>query len=251
MNWVSVIPAASLAFMLLLFPTGRLRSPRWRPAAWFVAAVFTLYAVALGGRACRVWADPFSTLSDGWYPGTHTAAFILVPAALLAGAAAIAVRYARSSGEERLQLKWIMAAGLLVVAAAIPFAFVPQLALSPAAESAAVSAVKVVFSLALVCLFAAIAVAVLKYRLYDIDRVISRTLAYAIITGVLAGVYAGLVLLATEVFACTPRWRWPPPPWPRRPCSARSGAGCSGGWTGGSTGPGMTPTRPWPRSRPS
>jgi hypothetical protein len=199
-NWVSVIPAASLAFMLLLFPTGRLRSPRWRPAAWFVAAVFTLYAVALGVRASRVWADPFSTLSEGWYPGTHTAAFILVPAALLAGAAAIAVRYARSSGEERLQLKWIVAVGLLVVVAAIPFAFVPQLALSPAAESAAVSTVKVVFSLALVCLFAAIAVAVLKYRLYDIDRVISRTLAYAIVTGVLAGVYAGLVLLATGVF---------------------------------------------------
>jgi hypothetical protein len=118
----------------------------------------------------------------------------------LTGAAAIAVRYARSSGEERLQLKWIVAVGLLVVVAAIPFAFVPQLALSPAAESAAVSAVKLVFSLALVCLFAAIAVAVLKYRLYDIDRVISRTLAYAIITGVLAGVYAGLVLLATGVF---------------------------------------------------
>jgi hypothetical protein len=122
--------------------------------------VFTLYAVALGVRACRVWADPFNTLSEGWYPGTHTAAFILVPAALLAGAAAIAVRYARSSGEERLQLKWIVAAGPLVVAAAIPFAFVPQLALSPAAESAAVSTVKVVFSLALVCLFSAIAVAV-------------------------------------------------------------------------------------------
>jgi hypothetical protein len=199
-NWVSVIPAASLAFMLLLFPTGRLRSPRWRPAAWFVAAVFTLYAVALGIRACRVWADPFNTLSEGWYPGTHTAAFILVPAALLVGAAALAVRYARSSGEERLQLKWIVAAGPLVVAAAIPFAFVPQLALSPAAESAAVSTVKVVFSLALVCLFSAIAVAVLKYRLYDIDRVISRTLAYGIITSVLAGVYAALVLLATGVF---------------------------------------------------
>ena len=123
-----------------------------------------------------------------------------MPAALLAGAAAIAVRFARSSGEERLQLKWIVAVGLLVVVAAIPFAFVPQLALSPAAESAAVSTVKVVFSLALVCLFAAIAVAVLKYRLYDIDRVISRTVAYAIVTGVLAGVYAGLVLLATGVF---------------------------------------------------
>jgi hypothetical protein len=53
---------------------------------------------------------------------------------------------------------------------------------------------------AIVTVPVAVAVAVLKYRLYDIDRVISRTLAYAIVTGLLAGIYAGLVLLATEVF---------------------------------------------------
>jgi hypothetical protein len=130
----------------------------------------------------------------------RTAILILVPAALLAGAAAVAIRFARSSGEERLQLKWFAMAALLVVATIIPLALAPQIGLSPAAAGAAVSALKVVFCLALVCLYAAIAVAVLKYRLYDIDRVISRTLAYAIVTGVLAGVYAGLVLLATQVF---------------------------------------------------
>jgi hypothetical protein len=92
------------------------------------------------------------------------------------------------------------AAIVLVVAAMIPLALIPQSAVSPAVAGAAVSALKVVFCLALVGLFIAIAVAVLKYRLYDIDRVISRTLAYAIVTGVLAGVYAGLVLLATQVF---------------------------------------------------
>ena len=133
-------------------------------------------------------------------PGSHTAVLIVVPAALLAGAAALAVRFARSTGEERLQLKWFVMAALLVVAAIIPLSPAPQISLSPAAASAAVSTLKVVFCLALVCLFTAIAVAVLKYRLYDIDRVISRTLAYAIVTGVLAGVYGGLVLLATQVF---------------------------------------------------
>jgi hypothetical protein len=55
----------------------------------------------------------------------------------------------------------------------------------------------------LACLYAAIAVAVLKYRLYDIDRIISRTLAYAIVTALLAGLYAGLVLLATQVLGLT------------------------------------------------
>ena len=169
-------------------------------AAWFAAAVFTVDAAAMVARACRVWAHPFTVLSQGWYPGSHPVVLILVPAALLAGAAALAVRFARSSGEERLQLKWFVIAALLVVVAVIPLALVPQIALSPAVASAALSTLKVAFCLTLVCLFTAIAVAVLKYRLYDIDRVISRTLAYVIVTGVLAGIYAGLVLLATQVF---------------------------------------------------
>jgi hypothetical protein len=194
------IPAAGLVFILLVFPTGRLRSRRWRPAAWFVVAVFTLDVAGQVVRASRVWADPFAAPGAGWYPGLRTAILILVPAALLLGAAAVAVRFAQSSGEERLQLKWFAMAALLVVAAIIPLALAPQIGLSPAAASAAVSVLKVVFCLALVGLYAAIAVAVLKYRLYDIDRVISRTVAYAIVTGVLAGVYAGLVLLATQVF---------------------------------------------------
>jgi hypothetical protein len=200
LNWAWAIPLAGLAFTLLLFPTGRLRSRRWRPAAWFVAAVCTLYAAAQVARACRLWADPYAALNDGWYPGSHTAAAILVPAALLVGAAAVAARFARSSGEEWLQLKWFAMAAVLVVAAIIPLSLAPQVGLSPAVAGAAVSVLKVAFGLALVCAYAAIAVAVLKYRLYDIDRVISRTLAYAIVTGVLAGVYAGLVLLATQVF---------------------------------------------------
>jgi hypothetical protein len=145
-------------------------------------------------------ADPYAALSAGWYRGSHTAVLILVPAALLAGVAAITVRFARSSGEERLQLTWFVTAAALVVAAIIPLALTPQIGLSPAVTSAAVATLKVVFSLALVGLYAAIALAVLKHRLYDIDRVISRTLAYAIVTGVLAWVYAGLVLLATQGF---------------------------------------------------
>jgi hypothetical protein len=196
LNWAWVIPVAGFGFILLLFPTGRLRSPRWRPGAWFVAAVYALQAADFVARACRVWAHPYTALTDGWYPGLHAADITLVSAALLAGIAAVAVRFARSSGEKRLQLKWFVTAAALVVIAVIPLALAPQIGLNQA-----VDALKVAFGLALVCLYAAIAVAVLKYRLYDIDRVISRTLAYAIVTGVLAGVYAGLVLLATQVFS--------------------------------------------------
>ena len=69
----------------------------------------------------------------------------------------------------------------------------------------------------------------MKYRLYDIDRVISRTLAYAIVTGVLAGVYAGLVLLATQVFRVHAPVAVAAATWLRRPCSRPCGAGCSSG----------------------
>src|SRR5271170_325565 len=193
-NWAWAIPVAGFGFILLLFPTGRLRSPRWRPAAWFAAAVFTLETADMMVRACRVWAHPYAPLSDGWYQGLHPADVILVPAALLAGVAAVAVRFARSSGEERLQLKWFVTAAALVVITFVALALAPQTGFSPAA-----AALKVTFGLALVCLYTAIAVAVLKHRLYDIDRIISRTLAYAIVTGLLVGVYAALVLLATQV----------------------------------------------------
>jgi hypothetical protein len=134
-----------LAFILLLFPDGRLRSPRWRPAAWFVTAAFTFYAAAEVARACRVWTDPFIAASDGWYLGSHTAVLVLVPAALLASAAAVVVRFVGSSGAERLQLKWFVTAAVLVVAAIIPLSLAPQIGLSPAAASTALSTLKVVF----------------------------------------------------------------------------------------------------------
>ena len=113
---------------------------------------------------------------------------LLTSAALLVSVAALVVRFAKSSGEERLQLKWFTAAALLLAAPFLTSVWVNS------------AAVIVLQSLAFVCLWTAIAIAVLKYRLYDIDRIISRTLAYAIVTGLLIGVYAGLVLLITEVF---------------------------------------------------
>src|SRR4029077_19853886 len=76
---------------------------------------------------------PYTALSNGWYPRSHTAVLILVPAALLGSAAAVVVRLAGSSGAERLQLKWFVTAAVLVVAAIIPLSLDPQIGLSPAA----------------------------------------------------------------------------------------------------------------------
>jgi len=199
-NWVFAIPIAGFAFLLLLFPTGRLISPRWRPAAWYVAGASALATAAFVVRAYRIRTAPYTSLNQGWYSGSRAPDAILFSAALLVGVGAVAVRFIRSSGEERLQLKWFMTAAGLVVATLIPLAVVPQMR---TVTSLTESTLKVTFSLALVFLYAGIAVAVLKYRLYEIDRVISRTLAYAIVTGVLAAVYAGLVLLATQVLTLT------------------------------------------------
>jgi hypothetical protein len=191
-NWIWVIAVAMLAFLFLLFPTGYVRSRRWRPAAWFTGGAFALAAVCMLIAATRLWARPF-TLSGQASPGGLTAtlfgiASALISAAVLVSVVGVVVRFVKSSGEERLQLKWCAAAAL-----ALAVVFVASIWVTSAA-------VNVLQSVAFVGLWTAIAVAVLKYRLYDIDRVISRTLAYAIVTGLLVGVYAGLVLLATQVF---------------------------------------------------
>ena len=182
-NWVWVIPIAMLAFVLLLFPDGRLRSRRWRPAAWFVGGAFALATAGALVTATRVWARPFAiSTSQLGGPVAAFAPAVGVVAALAVGAAAVVVRFARSVGEERLQLKWFAAAAVLLIvsfAATLPFSSGP---------------VTVSVSLAVLCLFAAIAVAVLKYRLYDIDLVISKAVLYGSLAVFITAVYAALVV---------------------------------------------------------
>ena len=107
---------------------------------------------------------------------------------LLAGVISMIVRFRRSGEEERLQLKWFMYASAV---AAVVILVATQLSNDPLLEW------EIVFPLIPV----AVGIAILKYRLYDIDRLISRTLGYAIVTGLLVGLYAGLVLLATQVLS--------------------------------------------------
>jgi hypothetical protein len=96
-------------------------------------------------------------------------------------------RWRRAAGERREQLKWLAWGSLIALVCAV---------VGSTANSAAVSAV----ILGAAALPVSIGIGILKYRLYEIDRIISRTLAYAIITGLLVGVYARLVLLTTQVF---------------------------------------------------
>jgi hypothetical protein len=182
-NWIWVIPIAMLAFLFLLFPTGQLRSRRWRPAAWFVGGTFALATVSLLVNASRLWMDPFGTTSAPGIPPLLLAVLIiLMPAALVVSVAAVVVRFARSAGEERLQLKWFAAAALLVVVTFIPSFLTTWVAAA------------VLSSLAYVCLWVAIGIAVLKYRLYEIDIVISKAVLYGSLAVFITAVYAALVV---------------------------------------------------------
>jgi hypothetical protein len=181
-NWTWVIAFAMLAFLFLLFPTGRLCSRRWRPAAWFVGAVFAATVVDMVVRATRLWRDPFGSFTEAETPAELIVLLFLIVAALVISVAAVVVRYARSAGDERLQLKWFAAAALLVVATFIPSFLTTWMVAG------------VLSNLAFLCLWTAIGIAVLKYRLYDIDIVISKAVLYGSLAVFITAVYAALVV---------------------------------------------------------
>jgi MFS family permease len=195
LGWIFLLGIGLCVFVALLFPTGHLPSRRWRPVAWAAGAGMAGWALGSTFAPTILSYSP-SIRNPAGLTGPAGNIFkiiglggeLLIPATGLAAVLSLAFRYRRAGTAERAQLKWLVYAGALVVTAA--------LAGAPAAnnlQNALLSG-----SLALVPV--AIGIAVLRYRLYDIDRIISRTLAYAIITGLLVGIYAGLVLLTTEVF---------------------------------------------------
>ena len=176
----------------LIFPDGRLLSPRWR---WVVVlAATSLVAIALaevvgntGIGATEDLANPFA-LAELEPVLEALQAFAAVGSSVCFAAAmlAVVIRYRRGNEIERHQLKWLIAVSA-VAAIALPLAN-----LLPGSFYA--DFFFLIGLLALLALPLAIAVAVLRYRLYDIDRIISRTLSWATVTGVLLVVFAGLVL---------------------------------------------------------
>jgi len=181
-NWIWAIPYALLAFVFLLFPTGRLLSPRWRVAAWSVAGANTLAVADLIAYATRIWWHPFVSYRPSSNPPDVNVAIVLMIVAAAVGVAAVVVRFTHSSGEERLQLKWFAAAALLVIVTIIPSFLTDRLIFV------------LLGSLALLCLWVAVGIAVLKYRLGGIDIVISKAVLYGSLAVFITAVYAGLVV---------------------------------------------------------
>ncbi len=186
-DWLQAVPLGILAFIFLLFPTGRLPSPRWQPAAWFMVVCITLLTGMTILSATQSWSDPYRA-SQGGPPGPVLLFTIVGPA--LISLAAVVVRFRRSSGDERLQLKWFVSTVALVVVglALVNFNCGSFITCNPPAIF------EIVFGLSLVLLWTAIAVAVLKYRLYEIDVVINRAVVYGTLAVFITLIYVGLVV---------------------------------------------------------
>ena len=200
-SWLSLLgnltiyPAILVAgpALAILVPDGRLPGPRWQ---WGVAAIVGMYAVGsalLIGRPGLVGnalgTNPLGAIGLPWSPELsdvgQAIAAATIPLALALGVGSVVVRFRRSGFEGREQLKWFVAAN--VVLAVLMVASVADGATQPTSFDYAAFV-----SLSFPAI--AIAVAVLRYRLYEIDRIISRTLSWAVVTGILVAAFAILVV---------------------------------------------------------
>jgi hypothetical protein len=197
-SWVAFpIFGLTFTFTLLLFPTGRLLSPRWRPIAWLAAIAIIANSVLAALQptlpleyVARTIPNP---IGISGLPGPQQGAVGAVQGSLfiavsLAACASMVLRFWRARGEERQQLKWFAyAAALLVTGNVVGTPVLP-------------SSGDLIAALTIALLPVAAGIAILRYRLYDIDRLINRTLVYGLLTALLAGVYAGAVLVLGQLF---------------------------------------------------
>lgn len=171
-----------------LFPTGQAVSRRWRPAVWAGVAFMVFGAVGNGFYPQKLESvpveNPYAIASaKGLFAALIALSGLCGLAACAGGVASLVVRWRRSRGEQRQQLKWFLA-GLILLPVPVALHGVSNL-VSDAA-----------FSVAFVVIPVTMGVAILRYRLYDLNLVVRRTLVYLLVSGLIAGVYLGIVAAA-------------------------------------------------------
>jgi hypothetical protein len=202
-------PALGLlgTYLILLFPDGRLPSRRWRPLAWLSGAVIVL--VSAGGaiepgpvEGLPGIRNPFGLEEYPWVAEATQGVLLLLPVCILASAGSLVLRFLRSEGEEREQIKWLAFAasilGLGFSSFVIPGIIVPEA--TGGANSLWENLLEDAVTLSFAGVPVAIGFAVLKYRLYDIDVVINRTVVYGALTGNLVAIYFGGVATIQTIF---------------------------------------------------
>jgi len=202
-SFIWTLAFAPMVFVIQLFPTGRPLSRRWIPALWLtgagIACAVIAYAFtpgpmtnaidpALNPYGIENLRGPLRTLS-----GVGGA---LIVASVVLAVSSLVLRFLRSVNVERQQMKWFAYAGLVLLAALVVqivvFSIVPE-------TETIVDVSNALFSLTVTLIPITIGLAVLRYRLYDIDRIISRTLAYGLVSTILIGAYLLAVLALQSV----------------------------------------------------
>jgi hypothetical protein len=176
---------------LLLFPDGRLPSSRWRPVVWVVAAGVITTVVA----SVVLWPHRADLLKENFdAPGAagvlFNAPYVFFIPAVLAAFASLVARFRRADQVVRLQLKWFVFAAIVSIVGTFVGPFTQEV---PSSES------ELLASAGSLLMPVAIGIAITKYRLYEIDRIINRTLVYVALTALLAGAYIAIVVTLQNV----------------------------------------------------
>jgi hypothetical protein len=204
--WVPFIGLMG-TFLILLFPDGRLPSPRWRPWAWLcvIAMILSFIAILIqpGSFADRGYPDVRNPLGiEGLRPFIGLALFAipLIPISIVGCAVGMIRRFRLSHGQERLQLKWLAAAAVVVAATYLILMALSLPGLVGREPPAWLEVVDNIGIYAFVLLPLAVAVAIFRYRLYDIDLIINRTLVYGALTAALSIAYFFTVTVLQGLF---------------------------------------------------
>ena len=204
-NWLWM-PAVGLfaTYLFMLFPDGRLPSRRWRPLAWLSGAVIVVLSFSFGlapgpvASLPRKIRNPFGLEGLPWLSDAANVGFPLLALCILASVVSLVLRYRRSRDEEREQIKWIAFA-----ASVVGLLFLIGLVISLIYGSKPPSWTRLLDTMTALSYTGvpiAVGFAVLKYRLYDIDIIINRTLVYGSLTALLALVYFGGVTATQAIF---------------------------------------------------
>jgi hypothetical protein len=211
--WVPTVGLIGI-YLLLLFPDGRLLSRRWRLLAWLAGAVIAVESAAVfltpgpmqdlkGAR------NPFGLENYPWVEGLGLIVLPLLPLCMVASAVSLVLRFRRSTGVVREQIKWIAFAasfmgllylGIMGTGLFIHLISAPQAPSDLGSQSLLGALLENVMVLSFAGVPVAIGFAVLKYRLYEIDIIINRTLVYGALTATLVALYFGSVTTTQAIF---------------------------------------------------
>jgi hypothetical protein len=210
-QWLWILTVGLIGiYLLLLFPDGKLPSRRWRPLAIFSAVVILLSSVAEGLSPGPLEnqgmiRNPFGVETLPWLVDASYVLLPLLPLCILASAISMVLRYRRSGGEVRQQIKWVAFVASFSGTTYL-IAMLSQLAVLAESEGGLPLFpwwAEVLFSVAVLGFAGvpvAIGFAVMRYRLYDIDIIINRTLVYGSLTAMLVAIYFGGVAMMQALF---------------------------------------------------